>query len=87
MKVQIAVMMTNKEARRLRRRKERIMKATRDIVVVITNAVFAISGMIFIINALMYDSTPYYKELAGMLILSVFASGIAAGIRTILCGR
>lgn len=84
MKMQIAVIMTDREERRMRRLKKRIARAMRDSLKVACNAVIAFAVMVFIANVLLFDSCTYWRELAGALIISIFAAGIAAGIKELI---
>ena len=84
MRIQVAVVMTDREERRMRRIKKRIARAMRDSLKVVCNAVIAFAIMIFIANVLLFDSCTYWRELAGALIVSIFAAGIAAGIKELI---
>ena len=87
MKIQIAVIRTSSEERRIRRLKRKIKMATRDILKVACNTALAFWGIVLLAVAFTPAEYEYWDELMGLLIVSMFLGAVALGIKEKLCVR
>ena len=87
MKIQVAVIRTSSEARRMRRIQRRIKMATRDILNVICNIAMSFFGIMIVVVALTPPEAECWYTVMGVLMVSMLIGGTAIGIKEALCRR
>ena len=87
MKIQIAVIRTSSEERRMRQIKRKIKMATRDILKVACNMAMAFWGIMLLVAAITPPEAECWYTVMGLLMVSMLICGTAIGIKEALCRR
>ena len=86
-KIQISVIQTSSEERRMRLMKKRIKMATRDILKVACNIALAFWGIMLLVAAITPPEAECWYTIMGVLMVSMFLGGIAIGVKEQLCRK
>ena len=84
MKIQIAVIRTDRDERRMRRLRRKIQRLTRDSLKVMLNLVVLVAIALVVILAMTPDNAPYWEKLTGASIVAMFFAGISLGVRQVI---
>ena len=80
MKIQIAVIRTDREVRRIRRFKRRMAELTRDSLKVLFTVLLITPVIALILCGMSIDSSPYWDFLVKVMVASILVGGVSAGV-------